>query len=92
MNPLQSVKPSGLNQAMSNGVGFGADPSKNFHSASTTKRRDEVLDGEEDVLDPLPDLDAAVADVRHRGDEGDTGRRDQGTFSASEPSPMSDHR
>ena len=40
-------------------------------------REREVLDAEQDVLDPLADLDAAPAHPRHRGDEHDAGDRDQ---------------
>ncbi|KMV01264.1 hypothetical protein ACS72_00050 [Acinetobacter sp. VT 511] len=45
-------------------------PQRHHHE----QRQHEVLHAEEDVLDALADLDAAIADVRHRGDERDAGR------------------
>ena len=62
MNALQSVNANGLNQDQANGVGSGAVPAKNCHRAATTKMASAaVLDGEQDVLDPLADLDARAS-------------------------------
>ncbi len=79
MKALQSVNAKGLNHDQSEGRGVRCGSREELPQGCDDEDREGcVLDGEQDVLDLLADLDSAPAHPRHRRDEDDSGDGHEG--------------